>query len=813
MKGREEPRGRLLIGVASGLMWGLGAAILIQQAGLRSLDPLLLYGLPTASVLTSWAWARRGSHRRGSFTAALLALTIFTISVSQALQLAPALAGSAAIECLIEVETLDGTVMMLGPDQDPVVIDDVSTEVTVRVALPEAEGVEGVAAEFWVEVGGLRITVHDDVLQGGEFEAALRPESDFSPFATPGLYRVGGTAKGLCSTDGYLRIGGSPFTNPIGQTATAATLLGLIGTWYAGRAPSRRRTADRSEEPSETTDPVIQAGALRPRRLEARIFDAADPATPLSGFVAGAVHRIEVTLGSADPRIADPTEASPVTVVLSAPGVMATPSLTDLDPRGPVPASFELALPPEARSIDARLTAVSAGRIAHTVRLPATVLLEAGSPPSGGVNVATVETTALPRPDVAATPFDGAYLVGGEHGLVVSGDAASVIDFDDVSLNETVERIRRRLGEIVEQPGDFGSLDAPGTVELLTFLAHHGKLMRDALVTDHLAEPLSRARYIQVASSRADAYFPFELAYDFAAPGEAATLCPEARSTLASGTLEMECPGRHDETVVCPCGFWGISRVIERHSHQPGERLPSGFVLRTSPEGGRREIPLSPIILSAASHRVDAFETGTISLMGSELTRVSGRATTPVEHWADWEADVLAAPPSVALLLPHTVHSEVLDVQGLEIGDDDRRWAGDIDERLIPSDDRPVIVVLLGCDTAIGGVAHERFPGLFRRAGAEIVLGTITEVLGRHAAPVAVRLVEDLYQAVGSEPVRFGEVMVLLRRRLLTLGFPMVLALATFGDADWLLTKDTSSQPEPRGGPQGDGRAGGRRAD
>jgi hypothetical protein len=708
--------------------------------------------------------------------------------MTQALDLVPALAGSPRIECLIEVETTDGAVMVLGPDQDPVVIDDVSTEVKVRVVLSETEGVEGIAAKFWVEVGGFRITVSDGVLQGGELDATLRPESDFSPFAAPGLYRVGGTAEGLCSTDGYVRVRGNPFTNPMGQAATTAMVLGVIGTWYAGRGPSRRRSADGPEEPTGT---AIPAGLLRPRRLEARIFEAADPSTPLSGFVAGAVHRIEVTLGSPDPPLADPTEAGPVTVVLSAPGVMATPSLTDLDPRDLVPATFELALPPEARSVDARLTAVSGGRIAHTVTLPAAVHSEAGPPPSEGANVAIVETTALSRLDVAATPFDGAYLVGGQHGLAVAADAASVIDFDDVSLNETVERIRRRLGEIVEQPDDFGSLDAPGTVELLTFLAHHGKLMRDALVTDHLAEPLSRARYLQVVSSRADAFFPFELAYDFTAPGEEATLCPEALSALATGTLEIECPGRHDETVVCPCGFWGISRVIERHSHQPGERLPGGFVLRSSPEGNRREIPLRPITLSAASHRVDAFETGTISSLVSELARITGRPATSVENWADWEAEVVAAPPSVALLLPHTVHSEILDVQGLEIGAGDRRWAGDIDLRLIPSDDRPVIVVLLGCDTATGGVAYERFPGLFRRAGAEIVVGTLTEVLGRHAAPVAVRLVEDLYQAVGSEPVRFGEVMVLLRRRLLALGFPMVLTLTTFGDADWLLKKET----------------------
>jgi hypothetical protein len=67
------------------------------------------------------------------------------------------------------------------------------------------------------------------------------------------------------------------------------------------------------------------------------------------------------------------------------------------------------------------------------------------------------------------------------------------------------------------------------------------------------------------------------------------------------------------------------------------------------------------------------------------------------------------------------------------------------------------------------------------------VLGTIAEVLGRHAAPVAEQLVRDLYQAIGLGPVRFGEVMVRLRRTLLARGTPMVLTLAAFGDADWFL--------------------------
>jgi hypothetical protein len=141
------------------------------------------------------------------------------------------------------------------------------------------------------------------------------------------------------------------------------------------------------------------------------------------------------------------------------------------------------------------------------------------------------------------------------------------------------------------------------------------------------------------------------------------------------------------------------------------------------------------------------------------------------------------------MLLPHTVFSDRLDTFGLEIGVNARRWSAQIDESFIPPDDRPVIVALLGCETArAGAVSYEAFPSLLRRAGAEIVIATLTEVLGRHAAPLAGRLAQELYTYCATEPHGVGEVMLRLRRKLLAEGLLMVLTLAVFGDADWLVT-------------------------
>jgi len=140
------------------------------------------------------------------------------------------------------------------------------------------------------------------------------------------------------------------------------------------------------------------------------------------------------------------------------------------------------------------------------------------------------------------------------------------------------------------------------------------------------------------------------------------------------------------------------------------------------------------------------------------------------------------------MLLAHTVYSDTLETYGLEIGHADRCWAGDIDGRFVPPERRPVVTALLGCETAAAGrVSYERFPGLFRRAGAEVVFATLTEVLGRHAAPLAAALAEEIADAWRRGPVPAGEVLVRMRRRVLAAGMPAVLAIVAYGDADWLL--------------------------
>jgi hypothetical protein len=555
----------------------------------------------------------------------------------------------------------------------------------------------------------------------------------------------------------------------------------------------------------------IVAEASAARWLQARIGAASDPQRPLPQFRPGTDHVIRVRIAPADTDWLEAATPFPddqlpadrpnrLTIVLTEPSLLDVPLVDELvlPVIGPsTECVFSLTTREDTTSVDARLIVLNRNRVLQTARLPEHVAAE---PEAVGRGLHRI-------PDGVATPetvvrgaggnlgdrrtFDAAVVVDHDAAAAtaVAGGRAATVDLDDSSLTEALDKLTGRLGEIVDQPEDFDSLTADGTRELLVFLAHHGALLRRALVKDFLGEALGAASYLQVVSARPDAYFPFELAYDFPAPGEDATLCPEASDALANPDVTAVCPGNHDGSTVCPFGFWAISKVIERHAFQPGDDVPRSFLVRSQPTRDRETISLGGESLVAVSDRVDNFTAGSVEQLADAIAAVAGSVARPVT-WKDWRDEVAAASPALLVLLPHTVHSDALDTFGLEIGSGDRAWAGDIDDRFLPPEGHPVIVALLGCDTAgAGQIGYERFPGILRRAGAEVVVATLTEVLGRHAAPVGARLAEALYACCDDRPRSVGEVMVGLRRRLLHDGVIMVLALAVFGDADWLLAR------------------------
>jgi hypothetical protein len=550
------------------------------------------------------------------------------------------------------------------------------------------------------------------------------------------------------------------------------------------------------------TEPLTQYAAAR-RFLRAEISAADAPGVTLDGFRAGTEHRIRVDVGAFSasrllPSVPLDTVLPPtplrLMVVLTEPTLLDTPlaAWLDLPALGASNAvDFTLTTRPDTAAVDARLMVLCDNRVVQTVRLPREVQ---DAPAVVQRTTTTVETAISPMSANLAERrrFDLALVVDSADRAAstvtaVAGPVTGSIRIGDLNVKATVERIARALRDIVEAPDDYATLDAPAAVELLRFLAIRGEMLHSALVidTERLQEVLDRSRYVQIVSARRDAYFPFEIVYDLPAPDLDATLCPHAADALAADDLDATCPGPHDGTVVCPLGFWGLNRVIERHAVPPeGVDVGSADFLMTSGPGSYGDRILLGSNLIGASGRVDNVESGSIDRVVGTLRALA--ATTQVVDWTQWQ-QALAYDPTLLVLLPHTVFDDPSELYGLEIGVEARLYQNKINKQFAPQS--PAIVALLGCETARAGtVEFEFFPSLLRRAGVKVVVATLTEVLGRHAAPVAMAFAQELYAACGDQPGGVGDVMVRLRRRMLARGILAVLALAVYGDADWSIT-------------------------
>jgi hypothetical protein len=591
------------------------------------------------------------------------------------------------------------------------------------------------------------------------------------------------------------------YPSPEEELASQFDTIAQYGRWV-------NESGDASEQArlEQLAAPVLEAADAR-RRLQARI--SADGAV-LARLRPATTHQIDVRVGAPSPQWLAGAQGFPedklpaeaehrLVVVLTEPHLLPEPLTAEvvLPASGTsTTATFTLTTTASTRSADARIIVLHRNRVLQTVRLPSEVDF---SERPVSADVATPETFVTPLTSSLddRRTFDAAFVLNrnaaGESGLThVSEAGAGIVALDGATLVAALDNIKERLGQIVRAPDAFGRLDSPASVALLRFLAVHGAMLRRSLVHDspRLKAVLEASRYLQVVSAKPDKYFPFELAYDFDPPTRSdVRLCPKALKALESTDVEASCPGEHTKNVVCPFGFWSLTRVIERHAYREDQEQVSGsYLIRGSISRDRDRISLGGALF-AASKRVDeVLQTGIRSVL--DVLEELGGTPRQVDLWDDWEKAVAADRPSLLMLLPHTVYEQELRLYGLEISAGDQLWSADIDAGFVPPDGKPSVVALLGCETACPGkISCEEFPAALREAGAPIVIATLTEVLGRHAAPTAVGLIRELYAIPAGEPQGLGEVMVRLRRRLLRDGLLPVLALTAFGDADWLISK------------------------
>jgi hypothetical protein len=462
------------------------------------------------------------------------------------------------------------------------------------------------------------------------------------------------------------------------------------------------------------------------------------------------------------------------------------------------PCQFYMHVPSGIAGINARITILYRNRILQTALLQAPVLEAPGTEAESEKIKVVIESVIRPgMQDLSSrTWFDGALVInhaanGTAQITKTVGENVTRVQIAD--LAEAVKWFDDQITEVAEKWKKFEPLGSKKSRNLLYALAMNGSTLYDGIVRAQRAdEALATAERIQVLSASYGSRFPIEFIYGRMAPLPDAPLCPKAKAALINGHCDTGCPiGSDEEKVICPLGFWGLNRVIERHaydSRDARELAGADFGIQSEPATGRNRLNVLTSALIAASNNVDSVEAGSKQKVVDALDLATGKESNCVDSWAKWISDVEERSPSLLVLLPHTVRDAKSHQQTLEISVNQRLIHGNLQRKhVLGKTGLPhPLVILMGCKTAAPDISYESFVLKFRLYGAALVVGTGSTILGRHAATVTKSFIEDI-AAIKSSKVSFGELMLNARRRLVADGKLMALCLTSYGDTDWLL--------------------------
>lgn len=316
----------------------------------------------------------------------------------------------------------------------------------------------------------------------------------------------------------------------------------------------------------------------------------------------------------------------------------------------------------------------------------------------------------------------------------------------------------------------------------------HRKLVADYINKSPAADALNKAEHLQIVSARPDSVVPLEFVYEYPPPKKGAPVCENALQALQEGQCPASCrPKKSPAACVCPMGFWGLSRVIERHVHDPDLPKPAKIVA-VEPTSDRRSLEVRGASLLAISEQVKAAEQRKLA---DRIKQHWKGGVSIAENWEAWPDTVAAQKPVLFVVLPHTkgkgaeialeIHGDALESRYIE-----RSYVYPED-----SSASPPIVLLLGCDTSntADKDAYTTNIAVFRQAGSAIVLATTAALIwGDDSAKVAGQIVEAFDAAVSDTPQRFGDILRTAKRRSVADSQLMAMCLAAFGDADWRLS-------------------------
>lgn len=364
------------------------------------------------------------------------------------------------------------------------------------------------------------------------------------------------------------------------------------------------------------------------------------------------------------------------------------------------------------------------------------------------------------------------------------------------NFETSMDSIRTILWSLNSAWDPYEEHDPEHLEDQLRNLARHGNILRDALfgAEPDLAVFTAPVVYkpdhplrLQVVEAKAGSYLPVEFFYDFPSPRADARLCAKYRLGDFPNATCTGCQDRGSRNIICPIGFWGVSRVIERRPKDAS--LPTGANYQCSePLGERQRLVLTAQALLGSSEKVLPADEEEISAILSRR----GKAPLQAECWTTWEGHIQAIGPSLLVAVAHTETDLVSKILSLEIRKS-RLLVCDIESELVRRqvEENPV-VVLLGCQTKFADEPLQNAAARFKQKGAALVISTVATMRGAQAPACMAALIDEIDKASGmSTPQRkkgmatAGMVILRAKQKLLGSGHAIGMCLTGNGDAEW----------------------------
>jgi hypothetical protein len=395
--------------------------------------------------------------------------------------------------------------------------------------------------------------------------------------------------------------------------------------------------------------------------------------------------------------------------------------------------------------------------------------------------------------------FDGAFLLnhnGETPGMYgINGHESLYVRLDDAAIKDHVQKVEDILDKCDWDIEEYNGLTSTGTTSLLRDLAFAGSYLYKGVIRRlNPAFPGNTAplngvpQKIQVVSANVGSRMPFEFIYDFTAPDDNAGICPNAPKVLEDGKCET-CPYKNESpaSVICPMGFWCMSRVIEWHAftEELSESTKNApFLLKKGTGDFQGQLKLLKDPLVGTSNKVTKAMPSSISDLRTSFEKAKTSKPIFVNSWKAWRDNLTTLEPTIEVLLVHTIKDDKKTM--LELGNKTIS-ALNLDGLIPDKNDRPAIVLLLGCSTGTSQIQFQSVAAMVEACQAAIIVSTTAEVFSPIATRLACHFIEQLGELKSGQS--FGDAMLAIRRKSLADGIPMVLCLRTYGDADWQLVK------------------------